>query len=89
MRLEFNKRPKKSFKTLIESKFEAFQLSEDDVGLTDLIEHEINTVEHPPIKQRPYRIPATVASEVERYYRRNSKPLAISNDDCEAENTCR
>jgi hypothetical protein len=57
---------KRRLKTLIESKFEAFQLSEDDVGLTDLIEHEINTVEHPPIKQRPYRIPATVASEVEK-----------------------
>ena len=49
---------------LIESKAEAFQLSENDVGLTNLIEHEINTGAHHPIKQRPYRMPATVKDEV-------------------------
>jgi hypothetical protein len=51
---------------LIEKKAQAFQLSENDVGLTDLIEHEIDTADHKPIKQRQYRVPATVSGEVDK-----------------------
>ncbi len=49
---------------LLLDKSEAFQQSDTDMGLTDPIEHEIRTGNHPPIKQRPYRIPATVKDEV-------------------------
>ena len=41
-------------------------MNDDDVGLTDLIEHRIDTGNHPPIRQRQYRIPATVNDEVDR-----------------------
>ena len=51
---------------LIEKKAQAFQLSENDVGLTDLIEHEIDKADHKPIKQRQYRVPATVSGEVDK-----------------------
>jgi hypothetical protein len=51
---------------LIEKKAQAFQLSENDVGLTDLIEHEIDKADHKPIKKRQYRVPATVSGEVDK-----------------------
>ena len=51
---------------LLGKKSEVFQLSVDDVGLTDLIEHEIDTGDHKPIRQRQYRIPATVSAEVDK-----------------------
>ena len=47
-------------KNLIKSKSEAFQWTESDIGLTDLIEHEINTGESKPIKQKQYKIPQAV-----------------------------
>jgi hypothetical protein len=34
----------------------AFQWSDDDVGRTYLIEHEINTGNNKPIKQRQFKI---------------------------------
>ena len=51
---------------MIKSKSEAFQLCDSDVGLTDLIEHRIDTGEHNPIKQRQYRIPPTMRGEVDK-----------------------
>jgi len=38
----------------------AFQWSDDDVGRTYLIEHEINTGNNKPIKQRQFKIPQAV-----------------------------
>ena len=56
---------KAQLQKLIEDKSEVFQLSENDVGLTNLIEHGIDTGNHPPIRQRQYRLPATMIEEVE------------------------
>ena len=41
----------------------AFQWSDDDVGRTNLIEHEINTGNNKPIKQRQFKIPQAVQDE--------------------------
>ena len=51
---------------LIKSKYEAFQLHESDIGLTDLIEHRIDTGSHAPIKQRQIRIPNAMQDELEK-----------------------
>ena len=47
-------------KSLIKQKMAAFQWSENDVGRTNLIEHEINTGNSKPIKQRQFKIPQAV-----------------------------
>jgi hypothetical protein len=44
-------------KKLLDENSQAFQLHDSDIGLTDLIEHEIDTGEHKPIRQRQYRLP--------------------------------
>ena len=51
---------------LIKKKYEAFQLHESDLGLTDLIEHKIDTGTNKPIKQRQHRIPPTMREEVDK-----------------------
>ena len=61
-----NEEQKRRLKQLVETKAKAFQLSEQDIGLTHLIEHAIDTGDHKPIKQKPYRMPATVSNEIEK-----------------------
>jgi hypothetical protein len=51
---------------LIKSKHEAFQMCESDIGLTNLIEHKIDTGNHSPIKQRQHRLPQALHGEVEK-----------------------
>ena len=38
-----------------------------EVGRTNLVEHNIETSEHPPIKQPPRRIPFSLHSKVETF----------------------
>jgi hypothetical protein len=42
-----------------------FAKSEDDIGLTNLVEHTINTGDHRPVHQRPRRIPLAKIKEAE------------------------
>lgn len=44
----------------------AFKWTEDDIGLTNLAEHEIDTGSAKPIKQRQYRLPQSAQEEVGR-----------------------
>ncbi|CAG2223494.1 unnamed protein product [Mytilus edulis] len=39
--------------------------SSEDIGLTDLVEHTINTRNHPPVRQRPRRIPLARMKDAE------------------------
>ncbi len=43
----------------------AFQWSDDDVGRTDLLEHEIDTGNSKPIKQKQFKIPQAVQGILE------------------------
>ena len=45
---------------VIKSKMDAFQWEETDIGLTDLVEHEIITGSNKPIKLKQYKIPQAV-----------------------------
>lgn len=45
---------------LVKRNLAAFQWSDDDVGITNLIEHEIHTGSNKPIKQRQFKIPQAV-----------------------------
>jgi len=45
---------------LVTRNLSAFQWSDDDVGRTNLIEHEIHTGSNKPIKQRQFKIPQAV-----------------------------
>ena len=47
-------------KSVVQRNMAAFQWSEDDVGRTNLIEHEINTGNNKPIKQKQFKIPQAV-----------------------------
>ena len=49
-------------KSLIRKNMAAFQWTDDDVGRTNLIEHEIDTGNSKPIKQRQFKIPQAVQS---------------------------
>ena len=47
---------KRQFSLLIDEYEDIFAMNNSDLGKSDLMEHEINTVEHAPIKQLPRRI---------------------------------
>ena len=47
---------KRQFSLLIDEYEGIFAMNNSDLGKSDLMEHEINTVEHAPIKQLPRRI---------------------------------
>jgi hypothetical protein len=51
---------------LLRAKWQAFQRDDRDVGLTDLIEHEIDTGNHKPIRQRQFRLPQATSVEVDK-----------------------
>ena len=57
---------KKRLMEIIEQNAIAFQWSEYDTGITDLVEHNIDTGDEKPIKQRQYRLPQTAQAEVEK-----------------------
>jgi hypothetical protein len=68
-RLKFGKKitgsQEKKLKHLIERNMAAFQWSDDDVGRTDLLEHEIDTGNSKPIKQKQFKIPQAVQGILE------------------------
>jgi hypothetical protein len=55
----------KSYKDLLVVFQTVFSKSEDDIGLTNLVEHTINTGDHRPVRQRPRRIPLAKIKEAE------------------------
>jgi hypothetical protein len=63
-KLKFGKKltaeQRKRLVAVIKSKMEAFQWEETDIGLTDLVEHEIITGCNKPIKLKQYKIPQAV-----------------------------
>ncbi|CAF1061963.1 unnamed protein product [Brachionus calyciflorus] len=44
----------------------AFKWCDDDTGLTDITEHDLDTGNTRPIKQRPYRLPQSAQEEVRK-----------------------
>ena len=48
---------KRQFSLLIDECEGIFAINNSDLGKSDLMEHDINTGEHAPIKQLPCRIP--------------------------------
>ena len=63
-RLKFGKKltveQRKRLIETIHNKMEAFQWEETDIGLTDIVEHEILTGDSKPIKLKQYKIPQAV-----------------------------
>jgi hypothetical protein len=55
----------KSYKDLLVEFQTIFSKSEDDIGLTNLVEHTINTGDHRPVRQRPRQIPLAKIKEAE------------------------
>lgn len=51
-------------KVILEKHIRAFQWDDDDVGLTSLIEHKIDTGSAEPIRQRQFRLPQSCLDEV-------------------------
>ncbi|CAG2195664.1 unnamed protein product [Mytilus edulis] len=51
--------------TLYKEYSSIFSKSSEDIGLTDLVEHTINTGNHPPVRQRPRRIPLARMKDAE------------------------
>ena len=52
---------------LVEKYSELFALSSTELGCTSLIEHSINTGDHPPIKQLPRRVPHFLKTKVSQH----------------------
>ena len=61
-----NEQQKSRSVKLIKSKYKAFELHESDIGLTNLIEHKIDTGDNATIKQRQHRLPQALQGEVEK-----------------------
>ncbi|CAC5386872.1 unnamed protein product [Mytilus coruscus] len=55
--VNLDKDQSEKFKDLLMEYSNIFSKSSEDIGLTDLVEHTINTGNHPPVRQRPRRIP--------------------------------
>lgn len=53
--------------TLINEYRDIFALSPTELGRTGLVKHCIDTGDHPPIKQRPYRVSATQRTLIEEH----------------------
>ena len=60
-----NEEQKHVFKNLLIKYSNIFSKSAEDIGFTDLVEHTINTNNHPPVRQRPRRIPLAKMKEAE------------------------
>jgi hypothetical protein len=63
---ELSEEQSNQIRALIRKYKDIYQWSEYQAGLTQLTEHNIDTGEARPIKQRKYRIPQTKQDEVER-----------------------
>ena len=54
----------KKLKSLIAECSDIFALDDSELGCTGLVQHEIDTNEHHPIKQQPYRTPFTQRAKI-------------------------
>ena len=54
-----------SLKRFLIKHADVFALHDDDLGRTNLVQHNINTGDTPPIRQPPRRIPTTLQSELD------------------------
>ena len=52
-------------KTVLSSYQDVFALSDGELGCTDLVQHHVETGEHAPIRQYPYRTPVCRRSQIE------------------------
>ena len=55
-----------------------FALSSTELGRTSLIEHSINTGEHPPIKQLPRRVPHFSKTKVSQHVQKMLKQGVVT-----------
>ncbi|CAG2204440.1 unnamed protein product [Mytilus edulis] len=60
-----DKDQKEKFRDLLIEYSDIFSKSSEDIGLTDLVEHTINTGNNPPVRQRPRRIPLARMKDAE------------------------
>lgn len=56
----------KSLKDLLMEYQYTFSRSTNDMGLTDLVEHNVNTGDSPSIRQQPRRFPLACMEEVQK-----------------------
>ncbi|CAC5386056.1 unnamed protein product [Mytilus coruscus] len=63
--VNLDKDQSEKFKDLLMEYSNIFSKSSEDIGLTDLVEHTINTGNHPPVRQRPRRIPLARMKDAE------------------------
>ena len=61
-----SKAGKASLRQLVMEFSDVFSKSEADIGKTTLLQHQIETGDAPPVRQRPRRIPINLREEVER-----------------------
>ncbi|CAC5417858.1 unnamed protein product [Mytilus coruscus] len=54
-----------TLRDLLHKNQKAFSMSKYDIGLTDIVQHKINTNGAPPVKQAPRRLPIAQREEVE------------------------
>ena len=56
---------KRALHNIIDEFAEVFSLSSSELGRTELVQHVINTGDHPPIKQLPHRTPFALRKRTE------------------------
>ena len=64
---ELTEEQKKALKMFLIKHLELFSKSKEDLGLTDLVEHRINTGDATPIRQRASRLPFQQRQEEKEY----------------------
>ncbi|GBM81628.1 Retrovirus-related Pol polyprotein from transposon 297 [Araneus ventricosus] len=63
---DLNEEQRTAVKELLQGVQSLFSTSDSDVGRCNMTQHRINTVNHPPIKQYPRRLPLAKKEEAER-----------------------
>ena len=57
---------KADLQNLLNEYRDIFALKPNELGRTNVVQHHIDTGDHPPIKQRPYRVPMAQRERIER-----------------------
>ncbi len=52
---------------LLEEYSDVFSLDDSELGCTNLVQHVIDTGDHPPIKQQPYRTPVLYREKIAKF----------------------
>ena len=52
---------------LLEEYSDVFALDDSELGCTNLVQHVIDTGDHPPIKQQPYRTPVLYREKIAKF----------------------